>query len=203
MSTPWIADAEGVVPTHTRTITIDVYDTPTTFEIDGRLTDRRPWADGETAPIKLHTMQLRLEVQRANLEISRAEARMLDYPHAECPGIAPAFAGLVGLSIAQGFTKAVQERFGRAKGCSHLEFLARALGPAVIQASPSTALRRQPPEVAGKDVLFNTSWLNDTCHLWATGGIGHQKLEIGWRPGGHYPAPPLDELRQSLGGAQD
>ena len=128
MSTPWIADAEGVVPTHTRTITIDVYDTPTTFEIDGRLTDRRPWADGETAPIKLHTMQLRLEVQRANLEISRAEARMLDYPHAECPGIAPAFAGLVGLSIAQGFTKAVQERFGRAKGCSHWSAPTRALG---------------------------------------------------------------------------
>ncbi len=172
-----------------------VYDTPTTFELDGRLIDERPWAEGTENVTTLHTMQLRLEVQRTGLVITRAEARMLDFPHAECPGIAPAFAGLVGLSVAQGFTKEVQARFGRAKGCAHLEFLTRALAPVVIQAIPSAALRREAPETAGRNVLDGTTWLGDTCHLWAAGGIGAQKLAIGWRPGGRYPAPPLAELR--------
>ena len=194
----WIADDPGVTPTHLRTITMAVYDTPTTFQLDGRLTDIRPWADGTTAERNLHDMHLRLEVRRADLIITRAEARMGAFPHAECPGIAPAFAGLVGLSVSRGFTKEVQARFGRSKGCSHLEFLARALAPAVIQAIPSTALRREPPETAGNDVLKGTNWLADTCHVWAQDGPGSQKIALGWRPGGNYPAPPLEEIRRSL-----
>ncbi len=195
----WIADSIDVVPTHLRTITMAVYDTPTTFQLDGRLTDVRPWADGEMTPRTLHDMNLRLEVRRVDLVITRAEARMGAFPHAECPGIAPAFAGLVGLSVSRGFTKEVQARFGRSKGCSHLEFLARALAPAVIQAIPSTALRREPPETAGNDVLKGTNWLADTCHVWAEDGPGSQKIALGWRPGVSYPAPPLEEVRRSLG----
>ena len=25
-------------------------------------------------------------------------------------------------------------------------------------------------------------WLTNTCHLWAEGGIGQQKVAAGWRP---------------------
>lgn len=193
----WIAERADAVPAHRRTIVIDVYDTPTTFEVCGRLEDRRPWADGVANPSSIHTMVLRLEVERATLTITRAEATMEDFPHAECPGIAPAFASLVGLSIARGFTKAVQDRFGRERGCSHLEFLARCLGPAVIQAIPSTAQRGMSGGQPIDEVLFDTSWLENTCHLWETGGVGQQKLAMGWRPGGRYPAPSIVELRTS------
>jgi hypothetical protein len=39
------------------------------------------------------------------------------------------------------------------------------------------------------------SWLEDTCHVWARGGPGSQKVALGWRPGpGEYPAPSVAEV---------
>ena len=64
------------------------------------------------------------------------------FPHAECPSIEGVFGDLVGLSVSRGYTNAVQTRFGRERGCSHIEFLARALGPVVIQAITSSAAMR-------------------------------------------------------------
>ena len=172
-----------------------VFEEAATFEVVGQLTDRRPWADGELRPALLHDMELRLKVDRASLVITHASAVMSTFPHAECPTIEAAFEGLVGLSVARGYTRAVQDRFGRAKGCSHLEFLARAIGPAVIQAIPSSAARNADPASLGATVS-DGGWLVDTCHFWAEGGIGQQKLAAGWRPGfGEYPAPSLVEIR--------
>ena len=59
------------------------------------------------------------------------------FPHTECPTIEAAFAGLVGLNVARGYTREVQTRFGGPRGCTHLEHLARSLGPVVIQAVTS------------------------------------------------------------------
>ncbi len=40
-------------------------------------------------------------------------------------------------------------------------------------------------------------WLTNTCHLWAEGGIGQQKVAAGWRPAKEtYPAPALVEIRR-------
>ena len=77
-------------------------------------------------------------VRRADMMIIDAAADMKTFPHAECTEIEPKFSELIGLSVARGYTSAVQERFGRERGCSHLEFLARAIGPAVIQAVTSS-----------------------------------------------------------------
>jgi hypothetical protein len=36
--------------------------------------------------------------------------------------------------------------------------------------------------------------LRNSCHIWAEGGIGEQKLDAGWRPGlTGYPAPTLEQ----------
>ena len=103
--------------------------------------------------------------------------------------------------MARGYTRAVQERFGRQNGCAHLEFLARTLAPVVIQAVGSAKNRAVsrgdsgPGEVAGP--LLGPEWLTNTCHVWAEGGVGPQLMELGWRPGPHeYPAPALVELRR-------
>jgi hypothetical protein len=41
------------------------------------------------------------------------------------------------------------------------------------------------------------TWLTNTCHLWAEGGIGLEKVAIGWRPGNdEYPAPSLVEIKR-------
>jgi hypothetical protein len=54
-------------------------------------------------------------------------------------------------------------------------------------------------EGIGKTVREDSdSWLKNTCHLWADGGIGGTKIREGWRPGQDgYPAPTLVDLRRN------
>jgi hypothetical protein len=123
---------------------------------------------------------------------------MVAFPHAECRDIEPSFHDLVGLNIGRGYTGAVQERFGRQRGCSHLEFLARTLGPAVIQGVASLALqrleRREGPHPLEGDGL---PFLSNTCHVWRENGPGPQKVAAGWLPlTAEYPAPLVVEIRR-------
>lgn len=184
---------------HRRTIEYEVRQRDNGFDVVGRLQDQRPWADGTTSPVVLHSMELAVTVQLADLVITDAVATMHNFPHVECQAIEPAFAGLVGLSVARGYTREVQRRFGGAAGCSHLEHLARSLGPVVIQAVASARARARAAATGGdaseEMAPGATGWMRNTCHIWAEGGIGEQKVALGWRPGrGAFPAPPLEEL---------
>jgi Protein of unknown function (DUF2889) len=188
---------EGEVPVHRRVISFEVFERDDLLIVLGTLTDRRPWASGDFGPTLLHNMELAVAVQRRDLLIVAAEANMAKFPHAECPTIEDKFSELVGLSVGRGYTSSVQDRFGRERGCTHLEFLARALGPVVVQAVTSAAARRVE-NGAGENVIgeIGSAWLLNTCHIWAEGGIGLSKIEEGWRPGnGEYPAPSLVEIR--------
>jgi len=187
------AGADGAVPIHRRTMEFEAFDRGDVLEIVGRLRDERPWAEDTGAVARVHDMELRVSVGVDDLVITGASARMDTFPHAECPVIEPAFAGLVGLSVARGYTREVQSRFGGPRGCTHLEQLARSLGPVVIQAVTS---RRAAAVERGEspDLITGTSspWALNTCHIWAEDGPAVQKLAAGWRPGkGPYPAPAL------------
>jgi len=186
--------AGGRVPLHRRSIEYDAFDDGDVLTIVGRLVDSRPWVEGVQGVPRVHDMELRVVVRLDDLCITEADAVMHTFPHTECPGIAPAFAGLVGLSVARGYTRQVQSRFGGPRGCTHLEQLARSLGPVVVQAVTS---RRALAVSRGEadDLLTGTGspWARDSCHIWAEGGIADQKLAAGWRPGtGPYPSPPLE-----------
>jgi len=219
------ADGEAEVPTHRRTIEIEVFESGDDLVVVGRLRDSRPWVPPDAAvPAEVHDMELAITVRRADLVITAARARMDRFPHDECVAIVPAFDGLVGLSVARGYSRAVQERFGRVLGCSHLELLARTIGPVVVQAIPSSAFRRGEAVhddpiseaasatggpgsrgpgpggsgSAGTAPVKAPPWLADSCHIWAADGPGPQKLAIGWRPGQtRYPTPSVVELRRS------
>ncbi len=190
------------VPTHRRHIDLDVFEHDGEFEVVGRLRDERPWAAGSGHVEHVHDMELAVTVRRSDLTITAARARMRRFPHHECPEIEDAFSGLVGLCVARGYSRAVQERFGRSLGCAHLELLARMVGPAVVQAIPSSALRHQGFEEAGSMLAgAGATWLSDTCHVWRDGGPGPAKLAVGWRPGSTaYPAPSVEELSAGHGG---
>jgi hypothetical protein len=196
----------GEDPVHRRTISVEVYDRGDYFAVVGTLHDERPWAGGDLGPRDVHVMDLGLVVRRPDMRIVDAVADMRTFPHAECTDIEPEFRDLIGLSVARGYSGAVQERFGRERGCSHLEFLARAMGPAVVQGLTSSAAWRvekgdgQYPMGDGR-----LSFLTNTCHVWAEDGPGLQKLAVGWQPGKlEYPAPSLAEVRRRLGeGAGD
>jgi hypothetical protein len=186
-------------PVHRRTIDMQVFEREGHLVVIGILHDQRPWASGEFGPRDVHRMELGIVVRRSDLVIVDAAAVMHTFPHAECPQIEDSFSDLVGLSISRGYTNAVQKRFGRERGCSHLEFLARALGPVVIQALSASASRRVEIDGEESGVLAEggVQWLTNTCHLWAEGGIGQQKVAAGWRPAKEtYPAPTLVEIRR-------
>jgi hypothetical protein len=190
------------VPTHSRRIDLDVFERDGEFEVVGRLFDDRPWAAGTDQVEHVHDVELAVTVRRSDLTITAARARMRRFPHHECPEIEGAFSGLVGLCVARGYSRAVQERFGRSLGCAHLELLARMVGPVVIQAIPSSTLRHRGVEAAGSMLAgAGAGWLSDTCHVWRDGGPGPAKLAIGWRPGStSYPAPAVEEIVADMGG---
>ncbi len=184
-------------PLHHRSIEFDAFAAPDNLRVVGRLRDRRPWAEGTGGVALVHDIELRVDVRIADLVITAAEADLRTYPHSECPAIAPAFAGLVGLSVTRGFTREVQQRFAGPRGCTHLDQLARSLGPVVIQAVTS-ARARAVARGELEDLISgrSTPWARDSCHIWAEGGVAEQKLEAGWHPGvGPYPSLPLDEIR--------
>lgn len=187
-----VPSAEAV-PVHRRSVEYDAFDAGDELIVVGRLRETRPWADGGQSPATVHEMELRVRVAVADLTIVEATARMDTFPHPECPGIAGAFAQLEGLSVTRGYTREVQARFAGPRGCTHLEQLARALGPVVVQAV--TSRRARAVSTGQLDDLLaggGSPWARDSCHIWAEGGIADQKLAAGWRPGtGPYPAPPL------------
>jgi len=182
---------------------MDVFGRAGHFCVIGALHDERPWAGGGYVPRLLHSMELAIVVRLADMVIVDAVADMQAFPHVECTDIEPSFHDLVGLSVARGYTNAVQERFGRQRGCSHLEFLARALGPVVVQGLTSAAawrLERGDGQRPLGDGTFN-AFVANTCHIWAEDGPGPQKIALGWRPGmTGYPAPPVAEVRRLLAG---
>jgi hypothetical protein len=192
------------IPTHSRRIEFQTYERGDALLVVGRLRDDRPWAAGGAQPEHVHDMTLEVTVRRPELVVVGARAEMRRFPHAECPAIEPAFRGLVGLRVGRGYTREVQERFGRQLGCTHLELLARLIGPVVIQSIPSSVLRSQPEEGVGPAMAeAGAGWFTDSCHVWASEGPGPgiQKLALGWRPGSSaYPAPPVEALKRSAAG---
>ena len=188
--------ADGAVPLHRRAIDYRAYVDADDLLVVGRLTDSRPWAEDGSAVATVHDMELRVRVRTSDLTITGATAVMHTFPHTECPTIEAAFDSLVGLSVARGYTREVQTRFGGPRGCTHLEHLARSLGPVVIQSVTSrralAVSRDESEDLLAGGGATGSPWARDSCHIWAEGGIADQKLAAGWRPGvGGYPSPAL------------
>jgi hypothetical protein len=184
-------------PVHRRTIEFEAYDEGDSLSVTGRLRDERPWAADTDRVQQVHDMDLALTVRKDDLTITAAVATMARFPHSECPSITDAFGQLVGLTVGRGYTRAVQERFGGARGCTHLEQLARTVGPVVIQAMTSTRARhRDWQHLDAAPSASPALFPRDTCHIWAAGGVAEQKLAAGWRPGERvgYPAPPVEVI---------
>jgi hypothetical protein len=182
------------VPVHVRSMEFEATTSDGALTVAGRLRDRRSWAAGPDEVGEMHDMTLTIAVDLPSLTITAAEVDMARFPHAECPLILPAFEGLVGLRVARGYVRAVQERFAGAAGCTHLDQLARAMGPVVIQAV--TSLRSRDRNWGARDDAHSEGgapFPRNTCHVWRDGGPAERKLAAGWRPGTDgYPAPPVE-----------
>jgi hypothetical protein len=166
---------ETRIPLHTRTLRMDaVRVSDTELEVTGRLIDDRPEPEdwfGVPSGLVIHDMQVTLRVRHPDLVITAADAAMHERPYTLCTDAVPPLQRLIGLSVARGFTRAVNERLGRARGCAHLTALVHAIAPVVRQAA-GVAFRgtRQAPDPA------TDLWFVNTCQAWREDGPLHTRL---------------------------
>jgi hypothetical protein len=181
---------------HRRTMDFTGYELDDeTMGVVARLTDERPWAGTSTRGSQLHDMTLEVQVRLADLAITASSAFMVHHPHAECPDITPVFSQLIGLSVGRGFNKEVVRLFSGVSGCAHLDQLARALGPAIVQSAISIKASHHDPSTPRP----SNAHVAGSCHIWAPNGVGNAKLALGWHPGDFgYPAPPIEQVRVLL-----
>jgi len=87
-----------------------------TLLVSGTLVDERPRGGDEwfgvAGPRVIHQMQLGLRVRHPDLVITDVQGGMEAHPYRVCPDALPALQQLVGVSVARGFTRAVNERLG-------------------------------------------------------------------------------------------
>jgi len=108
------------------------------WDIEGSLTDVKSypfenrWRGLVEAGDPVHEMTLRLTVDD-RLNIKAAEAFTRKSPYEICPSAAWAFKTLEGLRIKSGWMRDVKERYGHAKGCTHLLEMLYPIGTTAFQ----------------------------------------------------------------------
>jgi hypothetical protein len=161
---------------HTRTMRMEaVRVSDTELEVTGHLLDERPEPDdwfGIPSGLVIHDMRVTLRARQPDLVVTAASALMDARPYTLCTDAVGALQRLVGLSVARGFTRAVNERLGRAQGCAHLTALVHAIAPVVRQAAGVALRGTRTASVAASD----DRWFVNTCQAWREGGPLHTRL---------------------------
>jgi hypothetical protein len=163
---------------HVRSIRMEsVKVSATELDVTGHLVDERPdgggnWFGLPTGAI-IHDMTLTMRIRYPDLVITRMSGGMASRPYTICTDALEPLQGLVGLSLARGFTRAVNERMGRQQGCAHLTALVQAMAPVVKQAVGGAF--RDEREIPRADDM----WFVNTCQAWRENGPLHTRLLAG------------------------
>ena len=172
-----MSDAQTPRPVHVRTIRVEIAPAgPHELDVTATLVDERPGDNpewfGSTPPPVIHDMRLGLRVRHPDLVITAVRSEMASHPYTICPEALPPLGQLVGLSIARGFTREVNERFGRQRGCAHFTALIHAMAPAVRQGA-GVAFPDQERPATGDP------WFVNTCQAWREEGPLHRLIRAG------------------------
>jgi len=147
----------------------------------GAVRDLKPgglYIENDPEPLAIHHMVIEMRISYPMLEITYASAELKEFPHHECPGIAPKYKQLEGLSIARGFTHKVRELFGGPRGCTHTTALLQAMAPVAIQSvwsmramnvAKGTA-QAEPEPTTREERLARMRFNLNTCHIWDENG---------------------------------
>ncbi|MCK9989728.1 MAG: DUF2889 domain-containing protein [Rugosibacter sp.] len=110
----------------------------------------------------LHDMRVRLTIdQEMTIHDVVVSSDAVPYPGG-CDTIAPVYQQLIGLSLMKGFRRAVMERFGGVRGCSHITELLGALPTAAFQTMAS--VQREKGVVDWDDRIDTQPAQLDHCH---------------------------------------
>ena len=182
-------DPEGLEVLHDREYRVRAYRmSDDRMLLRGAVRDQKPpglYFAEDPDPLTMHHMQVELHIGFPSLEIVAVDVLFETHPHTTCPRIIDHYHGLVGLSIARGYTHKVRELFGGPRGCTHTTALLLAMGPVAVQsrgsmrpaASRDALLQAYdlPPEDRAR--LFQSNV--DTCHVWAADGEQLADLQAG------------------------
>ena len=158
---------------HQRSIDVRVYSRGSGFwEVDATVRDVRT-NDATTATGMLpagqpvHDMLLRLVVdEKFNVIEAGARTDAQPYP-GSCENHGDTYGQLVGLNLMRGFRRAVRERVGGIKGCTHITELSQVVPTAVMQAFAGQVI-----DVRGRDAGSAQPMQIDGCHaLRADGAV--------------------------------
>ena len=113
-------------PMHTRRVVYESYiRDDKLFDLEGRLVDTKAYAYHEpyrgvrAAGDTLHEMVVRLTIG-IDMVVREIHVSMPATPYPPCGQAQLNFAGLVGLSLARGWRKALDEKVGAVLGCTHV-----------------------------------------------------------------------------------
>jgi hypothetical protein len=164
---------------HTRTLRVDAYDLEDGHVLlDGELIDtghvtRYHHLGIPVPPGVVHHMAARLTVRWEDGVIVAAEPGMPVGAVPSCTTIVPSYAGLVGLSLARGFTRQFLERFGGPNGCTHLNTLLLEMQRTLIQARATIPHRHGLPEepLPAEEIERYRPPNYNACHQYAENGF--------------------------------
>ena len=161
------------------------------WDIEGHIVDVKTGAmhtvhRGDIEPgDPIHEMRLRLTVTD-DFEVTDIEAVTLKSPFHICDGVTGSYKALIGLTIGAGWNRAIKERLGGVRGCSHLTELLgpiattafQTIYPIVSRERAERAITQDKEAAAGRHDLL------DVCHVFDTTGAFVQEH---WPE--HYTGP--------------
>lgn len=168
-------------PLHRRAFDVQVFARDDgLFDVEASLIDTKthdvPLAgEPRRAGDPIHEMQLHLTVDPAlTITAASSDTRWMPYPDA-CGEHGDAYGQLIGLNLLKGFRKAVTERLGGTRGCTHLTELCQILPTAVIQAMAGSVIDTREGDAAG-----NPPFQLDRCHALKRDGAIVAKFYPRW-----------------------
>ena len=189
------ADPDGWTVLHEREYRVRSYrldgDDGPRLLLRGAVRDQKPaglYIEEDLEPLTIHDMQIQLEVSFPNLVITAATVLFEAHPHDMCGSIAPHYGGLVGLSIARGFTDEVRRRFGGPRGCTHTTALLLAMAPVAVQSIWSMQVVddriagrawRRPVDLSDEERRRRGAATLNSCHVWDENGEFAQQALAG------------------------
>ena len=145
------------------------------FDLEGWLVDTKAYRYEE--PVRgsrdpnavVHEMRVRLTID-GELTVRDIQVSIPGAPYPTCAQAQSPFKNLIGLGLARGWRKAVNERVGGTLGCTHVREMLYAMPTIAFQAMGSWSLRTAEgfEDVADR-VAVQPQFL-DGCHSWAIDG---------------------------------
>jgi Protein of unknown function (DUF2889) len=156
---------------HNRTVVFDGYlRSDGLWEIEAEIVDTKPYLydDRERGALSpghpIHRIAVRLTLDDS-LTIRATTCDMIDTPFSICSEASAPVSALVGAQLGPGWRRAVDERMGGTKGCSHLRELLYNMATVAFQ-TISPYRERQGGQAPGKKGSGMPFFL-DGCYSWA------------------------------------